>query len=154
MKRRPSRAAMLAAAVAAVSVSVAACGPQPASPADGDARPSTAFLARHGPMNGGPAAIVLGTLVERDDCLLLDLPGGAALALWPPDASAWVIDGVTTIVDGRGRPAVAVGGQASFGGGYDYPLDWAEAQAGPIPERCRTPTYLLVNDLERIVVEE
>jgi hypothetical protein len=49
---------------------------------------------------------------------------------------------------------VAVGGEASFGGGYDYPLDWAESQAGPIPERCRTPTYLLVNDLERIVVEE
>ena len=129
------------------------CGPVPASPAAGDAVASTAFLARHGPMNGGPAAIVMGTLVERDGCLLVDRPGGGpgtALALWPPDASAWVIDGVTTIVDGRGRPAVAVGGELSFGGGYDYPLDWAEAQAGPIPERCRTPTYLLVNDLERI----
>jgi hypothetical protein len=39
---------------------------------------------------------------------------------------------------------------ASFGGGYDYPLDWAETQAGPIPERCRTGTYILVNDLEWI----
>ena len=140
-------------AVVGLALALAACGPSPASPAGGDARPSTAFLARHGPMNGGPAAIVMGTLVERDGCLLVDRPGGGpgtALALWPPDASAWVIDGVTTIVDGRGRPAVAVGGELSFRGGYDYPLDWAEAQAGPIPERCRTPTYLLVNDLERI----
>jgi hypothetical protein len=127
-----------------------ACGPQPASPAEGAAQPSTAFLARHKPMNGGPAAIVSGTLVERDGCLLLEVAGGTTLALWPPDASAWVIDGVTTIVDGKGRPAVAVGGPASFGGGYDYPLDWAETQAGPIPERCRTGTYILVNDLEWI----
>jgi len=143
-----ARAVLLAILIAAFAA--AACGPQPASPAEGAAQPSTAFLARHKPMNGGPAAIVSGTLVERDGCLLLEVAGGTALALWPPDASAWVIDGMTTIVDGKGRPAVAVGGMASFGGGYDYPLDWAETQAGPIPERCRTGTYILVNDLEWI----
>lgn len=128
---------------------VAACGAP--GPSGDSVRPSTAYLARHGPMNGGPAAIVIGTLVERDGCLLLDAPGGPALALWPHDASAWVIDGVTTIVDGRGRPALAVGGQASFGGGYDFTLNWAQQQAGSIPEACRTHAYILVNDLERIV---
>ncbi len=138
----------------AVATVVAACGSQEPAPPDGAVQRSSAFLARHQPMSGGPAAIVLGTLVERDGCLLIDGPDGVALALWPPDASAWVIDGVTTIVDGRGRPAVAVGGEASFGGGYDYPLDWAEAQAGPIPEHCRTTTYLLINDLDRIEVQQ
>jgi hypothetical protein len=127
---------------------LAGCG-SPA-PRGADVVRSPAFLARHQPMAGGPAASVVGTLVERNGCLLLETESGTALALWPPDASAWVIDGVITIVDGQGRPAVAVGGQASFGGGYDYPLDWAQRQAGPIPDACRTATYLLVNDLERI----
>ena len=138
--------------VIAAALLVAACG-APAPSGDAIQR-SPAFLARHRAMNGGPAAIVVGALVERDGCLLLDGPNGSTLALWPPDASAWVIDGVTTIVDGQGRPSVAVGGQASYGGGYDYPLDWAEQQAGPIPERCRTRTYILVNDLERIVPQD
>jgi hypothetical protein len=137
------------AAVAALAAAlVAACGAP--APSGDSVQPSTAFLARHKPMNGGPAAIVIGTLVEKDGCLLLDGPDGLALALWPSDATAWVIDGVTTIVDGRGRPALEVGGQASFGGGYDFTLDWAEGQTGRIPERCRTRAYILVNDLERI----
>ena len=94
MRRGFGARSVLVTALVAAFVT-AACGPQPTSPAGGATQPSTAFLARHKPMNGGPAAIVSGTLVERDGCL-----------------------------------------------------------AGPIPERCRTPTYLMVNDLERIVLEE
>ncbi len=135
-------------AAGALAILVAACGAP--APSGDDIRPSTAYLARHRPMGGGPAALVVGTLIERHGCLLLDVPGGPTLPLWPPDASAWVIDGVTTIVDGQGLPALTVGGQASFGGGYDDTLDWAEQQAGPIPAGCRTPSYILVNDLERI----
>ena len=72
------------AAWALAAIGIAACGGPEPSPPDGAAQPSTAYLARHGPMNGGPAAIVQGTLVERDGCLLLEVAGGAALACGHP----------------------------------------------------------------------
>ena len=46
---------------------------------------------------------------------------------------------------------MAVGDTATFGGGTDYALDFAEEVIGqPIPDRCRVGNYTLVNSLTRV----
>ena len=100
-------------------------------------------------MNGGPAAIVGGTLLARDGCLLFDDGFVKSLPLWPPGTTAWVVDGVIVIGDPAGNIAARAGEEARFGGGTDYPLDWAEEQVGDIPPACEVGNYTLINGLAR-----
>lgn len=137
-------------AVACLLLIVVVGGCAPAAP-DGDSvERSRAFLPIHGPMFGGPTAIIGGVLRERDGCLVFENESGVDLPLWPPGTGAWIVDGVTVISDLDGRIAARPGETVWFGGGTDYPLEWAEDQAGPIPVACRVGNYTLVNSLERL----
>jgi hypothetical protein len=129
-------------------VAIGACSP--AVPDDETLQRSGAFLPIHKPMIGGPAAIIGGVLRERDGCLVFENESGVDLPLWPPGTAAWIVDGVTVVSDLDGRVAARVGDAVSFGGGTDYPLDWAEDQVGPIPVACRVGNYTLVNSLEAL----
>jgi hypothetical protein len=139
----------LAAVVLVVAAAASCGGPGPSTP---ELPQGAVFLPIHRPMNGGPVAIIGGRLVEREGCLLFEDLSGRSLALWPPGTTIFKFDASTWVVgDASRRPIVAVGDNVSFGGGTDYPLDFAEELIGrPIPGPCRVGNYTLVNSLERL----
>ena len=137
-----TRSGLLSLATAAV---VAGCGQQPPADASDEA---DVFLPIHQPLNGGPAALVGGKLELRNGCLVFDDPFGGSLPLWPPGTTAWLVDGTVVLADQAGVAAISVGGSALFGGGTDYPLQWAEQQVGDIPPQCEVGNYTLINSLE------
>ena len=96
----------------------------------------------------GPAGLVGGELVEREGCLLFDRDGSVSLPLWPPGTRRVEIDGIAAIAGAQGT-VTRVGDVVRFGGGTDYPLDWAESQVGEIPAACEVGNYTLINSLDR-----
>ena len=81
-----------------------------------------------------PAAIVTGTLTERDRCLFLRSDGQEVLALWEEGYS--YASGV--LRDSLDRPVVRVGDTLHGGGGYGSDWQHAERLVGePMPSRCR-----------------
>lgn len=137
------------AAIVLVAAAVAAC--DGAAPSPAELTEGQVFLPIHRPMNGGPAAIIGGRLQEREGCLVFEGLDGRSLPLWPPGTTLTRISGTTVVADAKGRPVVAVGDNVSFGGGTDYPIEFAEELIGQrIPVPCRVGNYTLVNTLERI----
>ncbi len=139
---------MRAGAMVLAAAAVAACS---AAPSPGELTEGQVFLPIHRAMNGGPGAIIGGRLAEREGCLVFEGLDGRSLALWPPGTRLFRVSGTTVVADARGQPVAAVGDNVSFGGGTDYPLDFAEELIErSIPAPCRVGNYTLVETLERI----
>lgn len=96
-----------------------------------------------------PLAIVTGSLVERDRCLLLRGGGSEVLVLW--EEGYTYVEGA--LRDESGGVVARVGDVIHGGGGYGSDWQQAEGVVGePIPQRCRpkgAEPYALIYDVER-----
>lgn len=77
--------------------------------------PSDVYLPTYGPLNGLPAALLEGTLIEDDGCLWIESERTRWLVLWPR-GSAVVEDAGERVVRNGGQRAV-IGTRVSAGGG-------------------------------------
>lgn len=94
-------------------------------------------------MDGGPAALVEGTLVQEGQCLfLVDSEGVRRLPIWPPGVR---LEG-SDLVEGRDL-LTAVGDHVGLGGGEYTEEDRAFLETlleSPIPPGCGVGRYWLV----------
>ena len=112
-----------------ITVSKYAISPSPTSP-------ETVFLPTYRPMNGYPAALIQGTLVEDNNCLYIDSNGERNLVLWPPGTST-ALDGGQLVVRGAGQQ-VAVGTAVEAGGGQYKSYNYVTGLIGEsVPAACR-----------------
>jgi hypothetical protein len=114
---------------------------------------SVSGLPTHRLAGEGPTALMLGTLVDRNDCVFIQSPAGEQhLVIWP--AGFGRIG--SQIVIGT-NPVAQVGEIVELGGGSysDDVYDWLRTSVlnGDIPDRCRSAQYWLATDVDPLPPE-
>jgi hypothetical protein len=120
---------------------------------DGDnVEPAPVGVVTHRSLGGGPAAIVQGVMVVEGGCVAMRTDAGLAIPSWPAGTRAWIVEGRVVLADQDGRVRLTEGEQGTFGGGYDYGIDFMKELADvPVPPACDLPgDYLLINRLEQV----
>ena len=120
-------------ALAALAMGVAGCG----SPMTVDG----VTVLRHGITNGGPAALLTGTVHFRDGCVWADAFGESQVVVWPWSARLDHADGELVIV--VDDVTLRDGDQFSIGGGQFTDVAFIRGLAGSIPDACLASLYWL-----------
>lgn len=138
------------AALAALCLIAVSCGSQTPASVPPTERPAL-FMPTHQFTASGPAALLDGTLVERDGCLWIETRERQRfLALWPTGYRVAAGSGTVTVLRNDGRPVAEVGRPITVGGGEYAPHQEAFVQGligRPIPDACRGNKYWLVGEV-------
>jgi hypothetical protein len=141
---RPSFARNVAAVVGA-AVLIACANGAGARGADGVFFPTLPH------MNGWPAALLQGTLLERNGCVVLAGRSESVLLLWPEGYSTRRDpDGSLVVLDDHGDRVGRMGDEVSLGGGLvgesRQHVEFAEKLIGQkIPGRCYADAYAVTS---------
>ena len=150
-----------------IAVMSAACGGSAATSSEADAsstgvtptvaaQPTSAplaevYLPTYRPMEGVPAAEIVGRLVLEGGCLWIEHEGGRALPLWPAGSRLERENDTLAVVNSGGARAEV--GTVVAGGGGEYGPEHYEFVVGligeAIPPACRGDGYYwLVYDVQ------
>lgn len=103
---------------------------------------SIASLPTHRMTDGGPAAILPGTLIDRAGCIFLRSATAEHLVLWPPGFGR-----VGTQIVRSGNPVAQIGELVELTGGEyrDDAFEFLQSELlqNDVPAACRSPLYWL-----------